>query len=613
MDIVTVAEKTYTDIFKTNNGLDKVKSIRIAIEYPIGDKTQQPSHYEDLIEDNTISDLIKELDFNFRQQFREQNVGEVTLGYHCPESVCPGKEVMPKKLQEAEGALSSESEGEGTQDTESVNNLAPECPLEDKGTASSDSEEEVIQDQGVDDRLSKTLIYVLRHGASKSGDSRHPGLSGYTLKELTRLVEVDVDKRFTLERDPEHGWWKIKANQGHSINVGSFGMPSVEENTVAHAYHYTTMLAWGDIEEEGLRRMNRQHIHLLSEVPPTFKPHWEVQIMIDVPRAQAEGYEFFWAPSRAILCPGGPWGEERGEIPGSLWFEHEDLGLTEDTSPAEVTMASYGELQESFDSTEGHSPPRAVSTIDTALESNEEAHNSGDSSSEGEVETTLVDEESEIVTVCQLRSGTVFRVPIKVQGQSLFAVVDTAAKVTLISEEVYRSLNSVPPILREVIMNTAGKGMQMNGYVVGSVNLELGSKLIQTNLYVAPIEDMLLGFDLLRAHCIDLQMSEGQLRVGDEVIPMTMGKVGQAPRVDKHVHVRQGELIAQAEVETIEVPAKVRVVGIGVGTGPTESDQGVPEHLRDLFDRSKALMGSQEALASLLREYGDVFAASEFD
>ncbi|CAG2207180.1 TPT1 [Mytilus edulis] len=208
---------------------------------------------------------------------------------------------MPKKLQEAEGVLSSESKGEGTQDTESVNNLAPECPLEDKGNASSDSEEEVIQDHGVDRRLSK---YMCCGMVPVNGDSRHPGLSGYTLKELTRLVEVDVDKRFTLERDQDHGWWKIKANQGHSIDVGSFGMPSVEENTVAHAYHYTTMLAWGDIEEEGLRRMNRQHIHLLSEVPPTFKPHWEVQIMIDVPRAQAEGYEFFWAPSRAILCPG---------------------------------------------------------------------------------------------------------------------------------------------------------------------------------------------------------------------------------------------------------------------------------------------------------------------
>ncbi|CAG2219632.1 unnamed protein product [Mytilus edulis] len=124
--------------------------------------------------------------------------------------------------------------------------------------------------------------------------------------------------------------------------------------------------------------------------------------MIDVPRAQAEGYEFFWAPSRAILCPvsayprsGDPGGEERGEIPGSLWFERED------TSLAAVTMASYGEPQGSWDSTEDHSPPRAVRTIDTDLENNEEAHNSGASSSEGEADTTLVDEENdcEIVTV----------------------------------------------------------------------------------------------------------------------------------------------------------------------------------------------------------------------
>ncbi|VDH92002.1 Hypothetical predicted protein [Mytilus galloprovincialis] len=200
---------------------------------------------------------------------------------------------MPIQIQEAEGLLSVESEGEGTQDIESVNNPAPECPLEDKENASSDSEEEVIQDHGVDRHLSKTLIYVLRHGASKWGLkvlpggfvyvdellSRHPGLSGYTLKELTRLVES------VLTQDQ-----------------------------------------------------------------------------------------------------GDPGGEERGEIPGSLWFERED------TSLAAVAMASYGEPQGSWDSTEDHSPPRA------------------------------------------LRSGAVFRVPIKVQGQSLFAVVDTAAEVTLISE-----------------------------------------------------------------------------------------------------------------------------------------------------------------------------------
>ncbi|CAC5370174.1 unnamed protein product [Mytilus coruscus] len=170
---------------------------------------------------------------------------------------------------------------------------------------------------------------------------------------------------------------------------------------------------------------------------------------------------------------GGPEGEEQGETPGGLWYKNEILSPAEDTGQAEVTLASYGEPQDSWDSTAGPSPLRELSTIDTALGSNEEAHNSGDSSSEGEADTTLVDEGSdcEIVTVCQLRSGIVFRVPIKVQGQSLFAVMDTAAEVTLIAEEVYRSLKSAPPILREVIMNTAGKGMPMNGYVVGPVNI----------------------------------------------------------------------------------------------------------------------------------------------
>lgn len=129
--------------------------------------------------------------------------------------------------------------------------------------------------------------------------------------------------------------------------------------------------------------------------------------------------------------------------------------------------------------------------------------------------------------------------------------MDTAAEVTLISEEVYRSLKSAPPILREVIMNTAGKGMQMNRYFVGPVNLGLGSKLIQSNLYVAPIQDdMLLYFDLLKAHCIDLQMSERQLREGDEFIPITMGKVRQAPRV-VNVTIREEITVPPNSVMTI--------------------------------------------------------------
>jgi hypothetical protein len=55
----------------------------------------------------------------------------------------------------------------------------------------------------------------------------------------------------------------------------------------------------------------------------------------------------------------------------------------------------------------------------------------------------------------------------------LQAVVDTAAQVTLVSEEFYKSLNPAPPIRKEVVMNTAGKGMQMNGYIAGPFQVSL--------------------------------------------------------------------------------------------------------------------------------------------
>ncbi|CAC5390306.1 unnamed protein product [Mytilus coruscus] len=50
------------------HGLDKVKSIRMAMESTRGDKNQQPSYYEDISEDDTIFDLIDELDFSDTSQ-----------------------------------------------------------------------------------------------------------------------------------------------------------------------------------------------------------------------------------------------------------------------------------------------------------------------------------------------------------------------------------------------------------------------------------------------------------------------------------------------------------------------------------------------------------------
>ncbi|VDI20676.1 2'-phosphotransferase [Mytilus galloprovincialis] len=318
----------------------------------------------------------------------------------------------------------------------------------------------------------------------------------------------------------------------------------------------------------------------------------------------------------------------------------------------------------------------------------------GDETSGSDLDNTLVkgmqdskgDPENEegVVTVCRLRSGSVFRVPVKVQGRVCFAVVDTAAEVTLISEEVYKSLKVVPPVLKEVIMHTAGRGMQMNGFIVGPTEIQLGARVMEANIYVAPIsDDMLLGFDLLREEGVALDMLEGHLKIGDEVIPMTSGAVGQVPREanvlldktvtvppnsvmrvscnlsnelsgyvveacthdellvprtlqapgrhpiiclmnisDKHVTIPENEMIARA-IEVEILPGTE--LGLAQGNDPwvckvegedhSLVEEGVPNHLKDLFDKSKTDLDTdgQKQLASLLSDFGDVFAANEFD
>lgn len=54
-------------------------------------------------------------------------------------------------------------------------------------------------------------------------------------------------------------------------------------------------------------------------------------------------------------------------------------------------------------------------------------------------------------------------------------------------------------------MNTACKGLQMNGFIAGLFRVELGEQTFSINIYVVPIGDeMLLGLDFKRAQGISL-------------------------------------------------------------------------------------------------------------
>lgn len=140
----------------------------------------------------------------------------------------------------------------------------------------------------------------------------------------------------------------------------------------------------------------------------------------------------------------------------------------------------------------------------------------------------------DIITVCQLRSSSMLRVPITVNGRDMAAVVDTAAEVTIISDSVYRSLPVKPNSLKSIKLHTAGKDMSMIGFVVGPVTVELGNQCFQELIYVAPIEDdMLLGINFMSKHGINLDLKDSILTLGSNKIKMTTSSKNKNPTVAK--------------------------------------------------------------------------------
>ncbi|MFJ4842993.1 RNA 2'-phosphotransferase [Streptomyces sp. NPDC088746] len=117
-------------------------------------------------------------------------------------------------------------------------------------------------------KVSKYLSKHLRHEPDRIGISLDPhgwvpvdellracAKHGVTItrEDLDHVVTVNDKQRFTVEGD------RIRANQGHSVTV-DLGLPPAEPP--AYLYHGTVARALDTIRTEGLRPMNRHHVHL---------------------------------------------------------------------------------------------------------------------------------------------------------------------------------------------------------------------------------------------------------------------------------------------------------------------------------------------------------------
>ncbi len=179
-----------------------------------------------------------------------------------------------------------------------------------------------------DIRISKFMSLVLRHDPGKAGLALDA--NGWT--DFTRLVaachkrfgasEADIlrviaesdKKRFVIDGD------RIRANQGHSVNV-DLDLPPADPP--AGLYHGTTAAVSASIDEKGLIRGNRHHVHLSADtetarrVAVRRKGPWVIY-RIDAAAMAGAGHLFYLSANGVWLTESVP-PDYLSEVPDVVW------------------------------------------------------------------------------------------------------------------------------------------------------------------------------------------------------------------------------------------------------------------------------------------------------
>ncbi|KAM3613177.1 uncharacterized protein V6R79_021985 [Siganus canaliculatus] len=122
----------------------------------------------------------------------------------------------------------------------------------------------------------------------------HPQFRAYSLEDVQRVVATNDKQRFKLQPHPDDGRLQIRASQGHSIQVQDLELKPIlpgSPDCPAEAIHGSYLRNWSSIQQHGLSRMKRAHIHLAPGLPG------EDGVISD-------GLEFFWSENGVLLTAG---------------------------------------------------------------------------------------------------------------------------------------------------------------------------------------------------------------------------------------------------------------------------------------------------------------------
>ena len=81
-----------------------------------------------------------------------------------------------------------------------------------------------------------------------------------------------------------------------------------------------------------------------------------------------------------------------------------------------------------------------------------------------------------------------------------------------------------------------GRNMKMKRFIIGPVDIQIGTKIYPSEIYVAPMDDyMLLGLDFMRRNNVVLDCSKQQITINSDVLQLSFGRSKELhmPKVSK--------------------------------------------------------------------------------
>ena len=165
--------------------------------------------------------------------------------------------------------------------------------------------------------ISKLIALVLRHKPGELGltmdshgwvetkalieklNERQP----FDMEMLEEIVRTDNKQRYSFNSDKT----RIRANQGHSIPVDLELLPQTPPNVL---YHGTATRFSGIIDQQGLKPMQRQYVHLSDRLETAVnvgKRHGAPLVyVIDAEAMQKAGYVFYCSENGVWLTDSVP-------------------------------------------------------------------------------------------------------------------------------------------------------------------------------------------------------------------------------------------------------------------------------------------------------------------